>query len=123
MSVSDTIHDSSPGPLRRFSTMIHASFRNSRNSSRRNSDESVHSLRQSRNSVTSPSIQSSHKLIRQLTSKTAKGSSLIRRDGSIIMIKNGKIILQHYQNKHVIIPDGAQTTLDSPRAGGNVLEG
>jgi hypothetical protein len=27
-----------------------------------------------------------------LTSKTAKGSSLIRREGSIIMIKNGKII-------------------------------
>lgn len=87
----DTLHDSSPGPLRRLSTMIHASFRGSRASSRRNSDESIHSLRLGRNSVTSPSA-SSHKLIRQLTSKTAKGSSLIRRDGSIIMIKNGKII-------------------------------
>lgn len=71
--------------------MIHYSFRNSRANSRRNSDESVHSLRVGRNSVTSPSI-SAHKLIRQLTSKTAKGSSLIRREGSIIMIKNGKII-------------------------------
>lgn len=71
--------------------MIHNSFRNSRANSRRNSDDSVHSLRIGRNSVTSPTI-SSHKLIRQLTSKTAKGSSLIRREGSIIMIKNGKII-------------------------------
>lgn len=87
----DTLHDSSPGPLRRLSTMIHSSFRGSRANSRRNSDESIHSLRLGRNSVTSPAV-SSHKLIRQLTSKTAKGSSLIRRDGSIIMIKNGKII-------------------------------
>lgn len=88
----DTLHDSSPGPLRRLSTLIHNSFRGSRVNSRRNSEDSVHSLRLGRSSVTSPTTLSSHKLIRQLTSKTAKGSSLIRRDGSIIMIKNGKII-------------------------------
>lgn len=38
-------------------------------------------------------------------------------------IKKGKIVLQHYQNKHVILPNGAQTTLVSSRAGGYVLEG
>lgn len=38
-------------------------------------------------------------------------------------IKKGKIVKQHYQNKHVILPNGAQTRLVSSRAGGYVLEG
>lgn len=115
----DTLHDSSPGPLRRLSTMIHASFRGSRHGSRRNSDESVHSLRLGRTSVTSPTTLSSHKLIRQLTSKTAKGSSLIRRDGSIIMIKNGKIISMRRDpsfskmQDDVFLPSPSETTLHS----------
>ncbi|XP_071157701.1 uncharacterized protein [Mytilus edulis] len=114
-----TLHDSSPGPLRRLSTMIHASFRGSRHGSRRNSDESIHSLRLGRNSVASPTTLSSHKLIRQLTSKTAKGSSLIRRDGSIIMIKNGKIISMRRDpsfsrmSDDVFLPSPSETTLHS----------
>ena len=33
-----------------------------------------------------------HTLLRRATSKTAKGSSIIRKDGSLIITKNGKII-------------------------------
>ena len=39
------------------------------------------------------------------------------------MIKNTQIVLQHNQNKYVILPDGARQELVSPRAGGYVLEG
>lgn len=71
--------------------MLHSSFRSTRLSTRRNSEDgsSLNSVHLSRNaSVSSPS----HTLLRRATSKTAKGSSIIRKDGSIIITKNGKII-------------------------------
>lgn len=90
--ISDTIRDSdSPGIMRRLSTMLHSSFRSTRLSTHRNSEDgsSLNSIYISRNtSVSSPS----HTLLRRATSKTAKGSSIIRKDGSIIITKNGKII-------------------------------
>lgn len=90
--ISDTIRDSdSPGIMRRLSTMLHSSFRSTRLSTHRNSEDgsSLNSVYLSRNtSVSSPS----HTLLRRATSKTAKGSSIIRKDGSIIITKNGKII-------------------------------
>lgn len=87
----DTIHEGeSPSILRRFSTILHSSFRSSRLSTRRNSEyssqTSLHTLRTA--SVSSPT----HTLLRRATSKTAKGSSIIRKDGSVIITKNGKII-------------------------------
>lgn len=75
--------------------MLHNSFRSSRFNSRRNSDDtSSHgSVRLSRKTSVSPSGTSpTHSLLRRATSKTAKGSSIIRKDGSIILTKNGKII-------------------------------
>ncbi|XP_060574845.1 melanopsin-like isoform X5 [Ruditapes philippinarum] len=88
----DTIRDSdSPGIIRRLSTMLHSSFRSTRLSTHRNSDDcsSLNSVHLSRTtSVSSPS----HTLLRRATSKTAKGSSIIRKDGSVIITKNGKII-------------------------------
>ena len=90
--ISDTIRDSdSPGIIRRLSTMLHSSFRSTRLSTQRNSDDcsSLNSVHLSRTtSVSSPS----HTLLRRATSKTAKGSSIIRKDGSVIITKNGKII-------------------------------
>ncbi|XP_060574844.1 melanopsin-like isoform X4 [Ruditapes philippinarum] len=87
-----TIRDSdSPGIIRRLSTMLHSSFRSTRLSTHRNSDDcsSLNSVHLSRTtSVSSPS----HTLLRRATSKTAKGSSIIRKDGSVIITKNGKII-------------------------------
>ncbi|XP_045168470.1 neuromedin-K receptor-like isoform X2 [Mercenaria mercenaria] len=87
-----TIRDSdSPGIMRRLSTMLHSSFRSSRLSTQRNSEDcsSLNSVHLSRTtSVSSPS----HTLLRRATSKTAKGSSIIRKDGSVIITKNGKII-------------------------------
>ncbi|XP_060574842.1 melanopsin-like isoform X2 [Ruditapes philippinarum] len=89
---ADTIRDSdSPGIIRRLSTMLHSSFRSTRLSTHRNSDDcsSLNSVHLSRTtSVSSPS----HTLLRRATSKTAKGSSIIRKDGSVIITKNGKII-------------------------------
>ena len=94
--ISDTIRDSdSPSIIRRFADMLHNSFRSSRFNSRRNSDDtSSHgSVRLSRKTSVSPSGTSpTHSLLRRATSKTAKGSSIIRKDGSIILTKNGKII-------------------------------
>lgn len=90
--IADTIRDSdSPGIIRRLSIMLHSSFRATRLSTRRNSEDgisltSVHMSRKT--SVSSPS----HTLLRRATSKTAKGSSIIRKDGSVIITKNGKII-------------------------------
>lgn len=71
--------------------MLHDSFLPSRFNSRRNSDET--SSHCSRKPSVSPSgLSPTHSLLRRATSKTAKGSSIIRRDGSIILTKNGKII-------------------------------
>ena len=71
--------------------MLHDSFRPSKFNSRRNSDET--SSHCSRKPSISPSgLSPTHSLLRKATSKTAKGSSIIRRDGSIILTKNGKII-------------------------------
>ena len=71
--------------------MLHDSFRPSRFNSRRNSDDT--SSHCSRKPSVSPSgLSPTHSLLRRATSKTAKGSSIIRRDGSIILTKNGKII-------------------------------
>lgn len=91
ISISDTIKEAeSPSIIRRFSTMLHSSFRSSRLSTHRSSDcssqNSLHTLRST--SVSSPS----HTLLRRATSKTAKGSSIIHKDGTIIITKNGKII-------------------------------
>ncbi|XP_062574419.1 melanopsin-like isoform X2 [Saccostrea cucullata] len=87
-----TIHDSSPGPRRRISLFIN-SMRGSHRGSRMGSDDSLshHSLH-SLNKVHKTQDSSTHKLLRKLTGKTAKGSSIIKRDGSVILVKNGKII-------------------------------
>lgn len=94
--LSDTIRDSdSPSIIRRFADMLHHSFRSTRFGSRRNSDDtsSHSSVHLSRKTSLPPSGASpTHTLLRRATSKTAKGSSLIRKDGSIILTKNGKII-------------------------------
>lgn len=90
-SFPDTIRDAdSPSIIRRLSTMLHSSFRSTRLLSRRMSDtSSQNSPRMSRSwSTSSPT----HTLLRRATSKTAKGSSIIRKDGSLIITKNGKII-------------------------------
>ncbi|XP_052800848.1 mu-type opioid receptor-like isoform X2 [Mya arenaria] len=87
----DTIRDAdSPSIVRRLTTLLHHSFKNSRHSLRKSSENS---------SLTSiyrchsPLVSSpTHTLLRRATSKTAKGSSIIRKDGSIIITKNGKII-------------------------------
>lgn len=91
--VSDeTIHDTdSPSLIRRFSVLLQSSFRSSRLPAYRNSEESssVSSAHTSRPaSVSSPS----HTLLKRAMSKTARGSSIIRSDGSVIITKNGKII-------------------------------
>ncbi|KAJ8313838.1 hypothetical protein KUTeg_008399 [Tegillarca granosa] len=88
----DTIHDSSvsTGPLGRFSVFLNSVKIQPNQSSRRGSAESQISARISRNSTASNI--SSHKLLRKVTSKTAKGSSIIRRDDSIILVKNGKVV-------------------------------
>lgn len=89
--ISVTIRDSeSPSLIRRLSTMLHSSFRATRFMSRRDSDaSSQNSPRMSRSMSTS---SPTHTLLRRATSKTAKGSSIIRKDGSLIITKNGKII-------------------------------
>lgn len=90
-SFTDTIHDSSvSGPLGRFSVFLNSVKIQPNQSSRRGSAESQISARISRNSTASNI--SSHKLLRKVTSKTAKGSSIIRRDDSIILVKNGKVV-------------------------------
>ena len=88
--VSDTIrYSDSPGIIRRFASMLHNSFRSTRpNSDETSSHGSVPQSRKASITGTSPS----HSLLRRATSKTAKGSSIIRKDGSIILTKNGKII-------------------------------
>ena len=91
--IADTIHDSSPSPRRKLSALI-SSIRGSRINSRTGSEDSVaahHISRSSRGSQTSGT--STHKLLRRLTSKTSGlGTSVIKRDGSVIMVKNGKIV-------------------------------
>lgn len=59
--------------------------------SQRNSDtSSQNSPRMSRGSVSLSSP--SHTLLKRACSKTAKGSSIIKKDGSVIITKNGKIV-------------------------------
>ncbi|XP_056007842.1 melanopsin-like isoform X3 [Ostrea edulis] len=90
--IKDTIHDSSPGPRRRISVFIN-SMRGSRQGSRMGSDDSLsHYSLHTLNKTNKKQDSSTHKLLRKLTGKTAKGSSIIKRDGSVILVKNGKII-------------------------------
>lgn len=89
------MHDSSPGPRRRISLFIN-SVRASHRGSRMGSDDSLshyslHSLNKA-HKTNKASDSSTHKLLRKLTGKTAKGSSIIKRDGSVILVKNGKIV-------------------------------
>nr|XP_022303049.1 neuropeptide Y receptor type 4-like isoform X3 [Crassostrea virginica] len=91
----DTMHDSSPGPRRRISLFIN-SMRASQRGSRMGSDDSLshyslHSLNKA-HKTHKTNDSSTHKLLRKLTGKTAKGSSVIKRDGSVILVKNGKIV-------------------------------
>ncbi|KAK3603656.1 hypothetical protein CHS0354_017372 [Potamilus streckersoni] len=94
----DTIRDlDSPGIIRRLSLLLHSSFKHSarmRSWSRRNSDgaSSTSSLKISRSNASCSSPTQTHTLLRRATSKTAKGSSIIKKDGSLIITKNGKII-------------------------------
>ncbi|KAH3718553.1 hypothetical protein DPMN_061358, partial [Dreissena polymorpha] len=86
----DTIRDSnSPSIIRRLSTLLHASFRSTVGSRKGSEHSSVTSVyRPHTPSPASPT----HTLLRRATSKTARGSSIIRKDGSLIITKNGKII-------------------------------
>lgn len=89
------MHDSSPGPRRRISLFIN-SMRASQRGSRMGSDDSLshyslHSLNKA-HKTHKTNDSSTHKLLRKLTGKTAKGSSVIKRDGSVILVKNGKIV-------------------------------
>lgn len=92
------MHDSSPGPRRRISLFIN-SVRASQRGSRMGSDDSLshyslHSLNKAHKAhkAHKANDSSTHKLLRKLTGKTAKGSSIIKRDGSVILVKNGKIV-------------------------------
>ena len=86
----DTIRDTdSPSIIRRFSTLLHSSFMSTRNSTRRSSEASSVNSTLPRNASTS---SPTHTLLKRATAKTAKGSSIIKKDGSLIITKNGKII-------------------------------
>ncbi|XP_021356368.1 melanopsin-like isoform X3 [Mizuhopecten yessoensis] len=90
----DTVCESSPNPLRRISTFI-SSVRGSR------SDEvGSHTVR-GHPIARQISTDSSYKLLHKLTGKTKakSGSSVIRRDGSVILVKNGKIISMKLDTK------------------------
>ncbi|KAK3092555.1 hypothetical protein FSP39_004386 [Pinctada imbricata] len=117
----DTIHDSSPSPRRRFSAFL-TSLRGSRASSRYGSEESVTGHHKTRASVNSQSSNNStHRLLRKLTSRTSTiGTSIIRQEGTVITVKNGKIISMRQDNslrrKHsdffddVFLPSPNETT-------------
>ena len=113
---SDTIRDTdSPSILRKFSALIHSSFR-TRFTSRRNSEETSGpgSASQSRRaSISVPGVSPSHSLLRRATSKTARGSSIIRKDGSIILTKNGKIISVRPDNGTIKREQSFQGYLDT----------
>ncbi|KAL4222842.1 hypothetical protein ACF0H5_018882 [Mactra antiquata] len=85
---NETVRESdSPSIIRRLSTLLHTSFRwSTRQSFDGSSLNSLHLTR------TASSTSHSHTLLRRATSKTAQGSSIIRKDGSVIITKNGKII-------------------------------
>ncbi|XP_033761839.1 neuromedin-K receptor-like isoform X2 [Pecten maximus] len=108
-----TVYESSPNPLRRISTFI-SSVRGSRSEEvGPNSLRGNHYVRQT-------STDSSYKLLHKLTGKTKakSGSSVIRRDGSVILVKNGKIISMKLDTK-LRKMDNDEAFISSPSTAGS----
>ncbi|XP_060082605.1 beta-1 adrenergic receptor-like isoform X2 [Ylistrum balloti] len=109
----DTVYESSPNPLRRISTFI-SSVRGSR------SEEMGPNTTRGNHIVRQTSTDSSYKLLHKLTGKTKakSGSSVIRRDGSVILVKNGKIISMKLDTK-LRKSDNEEVFLSSPSTAGS----
>ncbi|KAL5007113.1 hypothetical protein ScPMuIL_015919, partial [Solemya velum] len=90
----DTVQADSPSALRRLSV-----FFRGRLGTRRASDLSEESVQKSRSSVSSSPLPF-QSLIKKSLSKTARGSSVIRRDGSVVITKNGKIVSVQSDRAH-----------------------
>ncbi|XP_069111408.1 melanopsin-like isoform X2 [Argopecten irradians] len=108
-----TVYESSPNPLRRISTFI-SSVRGSR------SEEGGQNASRGNHYVRQTSTDSSYKLLHKLTGKTKakSGSSVIRRDGSVILVKNGKIISMKLDTK-LKKPDNDDLFISSPSTAGS----
>lgn len=109
---NDTVYESSPNPLRRFSTFI-SSVRGSRS-------EETGSTGRANSIARQTSTDSSYKLLHKLTGKTKakSGSSIIRRDGSVILVKNGKIVSMKVDTK-LRKSDNDDVFISSPSTAGS----